>query len=266
MTARGREGERERESSRRLLAVLALLLSFSGNAFAGYYEVNYQSSGIAHRQNTAISEDLPYGVQSGGVTSGQVAISGDFPSIQCSGSVQATFTWVPSNPSDQPPHTAILREYAYVSWGGPSGPFLDGGGDDGFGDLAYDQGTGSGMASRIKYTVIQEPGDSFTAPAISPEVHVSNNEGRITASVAYAAGLYAVWIDTSYTVNAEGDIFAEAGRPLIAAISCALPGVHFANYSWSATGRIFKAYNPSTISTHVEWMSPVVCPQVELRS
>lgn len=222
-----------------------------GLAPAGHYEVYYSTNGSSHAENSQGSNDSPWTIDETSVHSGLIAITGEMPLIHASGSVQATFTWVASNPSDKPPDVAILRENASVDWTyeAPYGYLIDGGGDDGFGDSAED-----GHAEQLKYTVVQNPGQTFVAPAINPEVHVSAYLDRITAHVDYRADLYSIWIDTPYTVNAGGFIYAEAGRPIMPYVSTDLPGAHFQTYVWSATGRIFKSYSPSENPTHIQWM------------
>ncbi len=231
------------------------LASMASSCYAGHYTVQYVIGGSTTSSNDEGSTNVAY-VNSGGVVQGNGGISGDNPHILCTGPITAVFSWVASNASDQPPTCAILQELSAVSWDSASGedPFLSGSGNDGMGDDAPDDGNGSGGASRTRYTIVQNPGATFTATAISPRAEVSKNQGRIEAGVSYQAALYAVWIDTTYTVNADEKIYAEAGRHTQANLSCALPGIHFQNYQWTVTGHPFKSYNPATASAHVEYM------------
>lgn len=231
-----------------------LFLAFVGPAYAGYYDVTYSTSGQTTLSNSTTSYSYPYGVTTYGVSGGGT-ISGQQPRVSCSGSITANFTWVPSNPSDLPPKVAILKEMSGASWESEYGDInATGSGTDGMGHPVGDLGT-YGYANGTRYQVIPNPGASWSAPAISPSVSAQQNQYKLTGQVGYNAGLYGVWIDTTYTQNDGGLIYAEASRPTQAYITCPLPNVSFSNHQWNASGRFVKGYSPSTPSAHAVYMS-----------
>jgi hypothetical protein len=159
------------------------------------------------------------------------------------GPVQATFTWNPSNGSDLPPNCAILRESASASFSGlAQAPNLPpGGASHGLGDSNSGNSTG---VSGIRYTIIQNPGQTSYADSVDPNAWVDAQFGKEWVNATYSAQLYAIWIDTTNTVNDGGYIYAEAGEQTQAKMTCWMPGATFSNYQWTATGSIFRSYDP----------------------
>jgi hypothetical protein len=178
--------------------------------------------------------------------------------------VTAHFTWVPDNPSDLPPDCAILREHATASYrvAVPSG---SGSCSNGIGQ-SYSGGP-IGSVDSVRYTFVPFPAGHTTTEwqtSVSPESSCTTGgqyTGRLNANTFYSAQLYAVWISTTNTNNVGGLIYAEAGRKTQVRIQCALPGLIFQSWDWSASGDFVKNYEPSgeeaTLVEHIgtpDWL------------
>lgn len=239
-------------------------------AHAGWYSVSYSSGGSVSVWNDSSSVERPYTFFGGG---GEVPFSVSIGSLgehaharNSNGTITATFTWHGTNSADLPPKCAVLVESGGVAWNAAPGiaGFDAGSGssDDGLAHAPVgDPGHGQ-ISSGTKYTVIQNPGMQKSITC-TQSVNVDGIDAAdVTISLSYEAALYAIWIDTTNTVNEDENIYAEAGRYTRANLSCACQDVEFSNYSWSATGSLFSYYAASNAYGHVvnvpatEWSSP----------
>jgi len=104
----------------RILALL-LVLVLSASGWCGYYSVAYTSSGtaVSPTQTVQYGPDLTYGF--GGSVSWAPNKTDPPGVLTCSGSITATFTWVPDDAEDEPPPFAIVQKRSLASWRGSPG-------------------------------------------------------------------------------------------------------------------------------------------------
>ena len=150
-----------------LRATLVTLLAFTTltllppQAYAGHYTVSYSGGTVNGQPYTG---NGPYG---GSMGSSQVT---------CSGTITATFTWVPDYPGDPSvaPPAVVIKETCLAQWyanGGGVNVQYSGSADDGFGDPAQATTRPGQISQGVRYEIRQS--DTLGAPLKSFSVQCS---------------------------------------------------------------------------------------------
>ena len=158
----------------------------AGAAHAGQYTVSYVGTG-------SYAQD---GYSGAGSSSGASA------STQISGSITATFTWVPANGNDPAPASAVIVEQCVVHAGGygynspPSASAADG-----FGDAQTGSPSGNQLyvtSTGFRYSV--KSGSTFTATC-SPSASAAGTNAVVSVSATYTATAQPVTVYVSGTTG-----------------------------------------------------------------
>lgn len=241
----------------------ASLLMSPLTARAGHYTVAYTGG------NCAISPD-PYHNSSpyrGGYYYGSGGGAGCSPdaqgnattcSVVCSGTITATFTWVPDNPSDDPPVNAIVQQNCSATWMGGvgNGGALIGFVDNGLGGPVIGTGPYGGFSQSVKYTVQDNTGQADKGATFSinctPSVTINGASGTQPGSSAGGGG------GVQYTAAASPVTVTLLGATLgsdlspnfligqgCSAVMSAGPAT-LSNYSWAMGGGTFASFEMGT--------------------
>lgn len=236
----------------------------------GHYDVTYSDGSWAYSGD--------YGSDSGSYFLFYNAFYVAFPFgtgqncfASCSGTITATFNWVPAYAGEHPPASVIVQEdslaYAavYETSGNPLVPVVD----DGFGDadtLYLDSNSAYVSGSGTRYSVKTDPGSSF-AIHCSPSIFCMASNGSATGDVFYSATTYPVVVNLDGVVQTiDGAMHILIGQECAAAIT--VVGKHFdlTNPSWNISGDIFTnwdAHGPD-ISKAVFYPVDYTNPQLAL--
>lgn len=160
--------------------LMLLMLSVSN---AGYYNVTYSGQGAAAASYNGATKVNSYTVlqspdyQEYGafldLTTWMTYTPSSYisPTGSASGTITATFTWVPASSGDMPPSVISVRELSSASWYGLSGTADDGLGDQQQTNTHYEYPLNgldveypvfSGWSHGTRDTLIQNPSTSFT--------------------------------------------------------------------------------------------------------
>lgn len=159
-----------------LLAFTTLTL-LPPQAYAGHYTVSYSGGTVNGQPYTG---NGPYG---GSMGSSQVT---------CSGTITATFTWVPDYPGDPSvaPPAVVIKETCLAQWyadGGGANVQYSGSADDGFGDPAQATTRPGQISQGVRYEIRQSdtpgaPLKSFSVQC-SPKVSASATPNGVVVGV-----------------------------------------------------------------------------------
>lgn len=222
---------------------------------AGQYTVSYSSSGYLTVSPVGYSSyQVPYAALTGGgygaaAPSAPLTVPPNPPGtpgpgeVASTGSITANFTW---SGGGTPPSSVVVKEVGSAAFRGWNNGKVATGCSDGF-DQTWTSSQYGGSASCTKYTVVDNPGSSFSMPACTPEADgylpppappgwPTGAQGGAMASVSYAATAYDLDIVFGGAQNFGGtDWRILVGRQLDATVDRGgLPGGQGDSYSWNA--------------------------------
>jgi hypothetical protein len=231
--------------------IAAIALGSGGMARAVTYAISYSGSGsFAQAGNSA-----------------SASASGQNATCSISGTITATFTWVPANSTDTAPLSAIVTEQSRTYGGGygrnaPLSVTVS----DGFGDPA----TGSPQLNTYYATSAGQRwsihGGATFSITCSPSGSTSGAYASLTLSAAYSAtvqpvvaALNGVTVASDFTNNIL------IGQGCQASLN-GITGVTLQNYQWTVSGDTFKDYiahgattggfSRCDFMTAVDWQQP----------
>jgi len=187
---------------------VAVLATFSVPSEAEYYTVSFTGGNVhVTDSDPPCEEDSPY--QTSGSTRSGAGITGvcgtppGLPgagTVDCTGTLTATFTFVPEWANEEPPKYAVVYELSEASYVGDSGDCASGLGHPVLPPFGYAK---TSMGER--WTLRANPGLSFpiTVTPSASSVWVNGDCGETSgeASVSYTAGCYPVYVKLEGTLK-----------------------------------------------------------------
>lgn len=266
----------------RLLLGVCLLCILTANSLGGYYAVTYSTANGTTTVNwTSGGVTLTSGYNPANSGGASVAPTG---SVQNTGTITATFNWVPNPtiPNDQPPAFVVAYKSASATWTGDSGACSDGLGDSEVDSQTHSSSSGpnQGVSSGTHYLLINNPGRTFSFsnnPNSTSHGNIVNGAiakphpnqstgptttgnyyptGRISAYVSFTAGVWTPAIAmTNITKGSDGSWNIQVGQPTTATLYwtdsngtqlASLPHpLTITQYTWNVQGTVFSSWSTS---------------------
>lgn len=205
--------------------------------------------------NTSVTGS-PY--SSGSSSGGNFGGADTWGTCKTSGTMKATFTWDDDGTGLPPPQVVVVKEVASASRSGVSGAV-----DCGLSPATEMTDDNFLMKSATKYSVIQNPGASFTKQiTVSAEGVLPENSGQpllaATANASYEVTIYPVRILLQGVKNQYSSPKALIGQKIVATLETDLPMDGGESFAWNASGtKKFKSnsmsFTSSSLNTNINY-------------